>query len=115
MPIWEFVKQWQKNAMLVVHKPGEKVKEFSPLSLTEADIELGELNDQIIRSQESRQPQIPRLRLIPAVTHDVSDRTHALHLQRVVDRADVEAGHAEDHQDDHARPRGPTRRSRQSW
>lgn len=61
MPAWEFVEQWQKNAILVVAKPGEKVKEFSPLSLTEADICRGELNDQIIRSQESRQPPYPAL------------------------------------------------------
>lgn len=54
---WEFVKQWQKQAILVVYKPGEKIKKFSALSLTEADISLGELTDQIIRSQESRQPQ----------------------------------------------------------
>ena len=57
MPAWEFVEQWQKNAILVVYKPGEKIKKFSPLSVTEADIRFGETNDQIIRSQESRQPQ----------------------------------------------------------
>jgi predicted double-glycine peptidase len=56
MPNWEFVEQWQENAILVVHKPGEKVRKHSPLSLTEADIMLGELNYQIIRSQEARQP-----------------------------------------------------------
>jgi uncharacterized protein len=61
MPVWEFVQQWQKNAILVVAKPGEKVKKFSPLSLTEADICRGELNKQIIRSQESRQPPSPAL------------------------------------------------------
>jgi len=64
MPNWEFICQWQKNAILVVHKPGEKIKKFSALSLTEADICRGELNDQIIRSQESRQPQ-NRLKLLP--------------------------------------------------
>jgi hypothetical protein len=63
MPNWEFAEQWQKNAILVIAKPGEKVKEFSPLSLTEADICRGELNDQLIRSQESRQPQYPAARL----------------------------------------------------
>jgi predicted double-glycine peptidase len=57
MPNWEFIEQWQKKAILVVYKPGEKIKSYSPLSLTEADICRGELNDQIIRSQESRQPQ----------------------------------------------------------
>ena len=29
MPNWEFVEQWQKKAILVVHKPGEKVKKYS--------------------------------------------------------------------------------------
>ncbi len=57
MANWEFVKQWQKNAILVVYKPGEKVKKYSALSLTEADIRLSDMSDQIIRSQESRQPQ----------------------------------------------------------
>jgi hypothetical protein len=61
MPNWEFIEQWQKNAILVVAKPGEKVKQFSPLSLTEADVCRGELNKQIIRSQESRQPPYPAL------------------------------------------------------
>ncbi len=31
MPNWEFIKQWQKNAILVVHKPGEKIKTTSAL------------------------------------------------------------------------------------
>ncbi|MGD9635167.1 MAG: C39 family peptidase [Pirellulales bacterium] len=57
MPNWEFICQWQKKAILVVHKPGQKVKEYSALSITEADILRTQLNDQIIRSQESRQPQ----------------------------------------------------------
>ncbi len=64
MANWEFVEQWQKNAILVVYKPGEKVKQYSPLSVTEADISLSDLSDQIIRSQESRQPQ-NRIKLPP--------------------------------------------------
>jgi predicted double-glycine peptidase len=64
MANWEFVEQWQKNAILVVYKPGEKVKQYSPLSVTEADISLSDLSDQIIRSQESRQPQ-NRIKLSP--------------------------------------------------
>ena len=64
MPNWEFLEQWQENAILVVHKPGEKVKKYSALSLTEADICRTQLNDQIIRSQESRQPQ-NRIKLTP--------------------------------------------------
>jgi len=64
MPNWEFVRQWQKKAILVVHKPGQKVKQYSALSITEADILRTQLNDQIIRSQEARQPQ-NRIKLAP--------------------------------------------------
>lgn len=64
MPAWEFAEQWQKNAILVVYKPGEKIKQYTPLSVTEADIRFGELNDQLIRSQEAQQPQ-NRLKLRP--------------------------------------------------
>jgi predicted double-glycine peptidase len=64
MPNWEFVEQWQKNAILVVYKPGEKIKPYSALSITEADILRTQLNDQIIRSQEARQPQ-NRLKFAP--------------------------------------------------
>ncbi len=31
MPIREFVDQWQEHAVLVLHKPGQKVKEYSAL------------------------------------------------------------------------------------
>jgi predicted double-glycine peptidase len=57
MPVWEFVKQWQKNAILVVHKPGQKVKTTSPLNLREEETHLGDLQDYIIQTQPSRQPQ----------------------------------------------------------
>lgn len=57
IPNWEFICQWQKKAILVVYKPGEKIKATSPLSITEADITRDELIWQIIRSQEQRQPQ----------------------------------------------------------
>ena len=57
MPVWEFRKQWQKNAVLVIHKPGSKVREFSPLSLTEADVDRTQLNDFLIQTQPTRQPQ----------------------------------------------------------
>lgn len=56
MPVSEFVPQWQENAILVVHKPGEKVKKYSPLSLREEDIKRGELNWYLIRTQQSRMP-----------------------------------------------------------
>jgi predicted double-glycine peptidase len=57
MPIWDFRKQWQENAALVIHKPGQKVKDTSPLSLREEDVRLGELNWYLIQTQQSRMPQ----------------------------------------------------------
>ena len=57
MPIWEFRKQWQQNAVLAIHKPGRKVREYSPLSLTEADVDRTQLNDFLIQTQPTRQPQ----------------------------------------------------------
>jgi hypothetical protein len=54
-----FVDQWQENAVLVIHKPGQKVKEFSPLSVRWDEIQLGELNDQLIRTQSSPSRQPP--------------------------------------------------------
>jgi uncharacterized protein len=48
-PIDEFVKQWQKNAILVVAKKNEDLKENAPLSLTAAEIYLGTLNRVVIQ------------------------------------------------------------------
>ncbi len=50
----EFSKQWQKNTVLAVHKPGQKVRESSPLGVTAAEVDLGKLNDQLIRTQGTR-------------------------------------------------------------
>jgi predicted double-glycine peptidase len=58
MPIREFVDQWQQNAVLVLHKPGAKVKERSALSLTEADLCLGKTTDQYIRADATRAPEV---------------------------------------------------------
>jgi len=58
MPIWEFREQWQENAVLVVHKPGHKVKQISKLSLREEETQLGEVNNHLIRTQQARQPRI---------------------------------------------------------
>lgn len=63
MPICEFTKQWQKNAVLVIAKPGRKVRDWSPLSLRPEEIALGELNDQLIRTQPNRQPPMPKLNM----------------------------------------------------
>jgi predicted double-glycine peptidase len=56
MPICEFTKQWQENAILVIHKPGKKVRTSSPLSVTWEEIHRGDTTDQWIRTQPSRQP-----------------------------------------------------------
>jgi uncharacterized protein len=58
MPIREFADQWQENAVLVVQKPGEKVKERSALSLTDADLRLSDGIHEIIRTQATRGPQV---------------------------------------------------------
>jgi predicted double-glycine peptidase len=55
MPVAEFVKQWQENAVLVMHKPGQEVKTTSALSLRYEETTLGQLNDQVIRTQPQRQ------------------------------------------------------------
>lgn len=63
MPGYEFGKQWQENAVLAIHKPGEKVKEVSPLSLTWEEVYRGETTWQWIRNldyQETRRDtQVP--------------------------------------------------------
>jgi predicted double-glycine peptidase len=56
IPVREFVDQWQEHAVLVLAKPGQKVKDYSALSLTEADLRRGETTDQYIRAEATRQP-----------------------------------------------------------
>jgi predicted double-glycine peptidase len=51
-----FSKQWQKNALLAIAKPGVKAKEVSPLSVRWDEIHRGWLNDHLIRTQPQRQP-----------------------------------------------------------
>lgn len=60
MPICEFTEQWQENAVLVIAKPGKKVRSSSPLSVRPEEIALGELNDQLIRTQPNRRPAVPK-------------------------------------------------------
>ena len=50
MPIPEFTKQWQENAILVVHKPGKKVKTTSPLHVSWEERQLGWTTDQYIQA-----------------------------------------------------------------
>ncbi len=49
-----FIKQWQKNAILAIAKPGAKVKEYSRLSITGDELFLGRLNDQVVRTAGER-------------------------------------------------------------
>lgn len=53
MPIDKFEKQWQKNAILVVAKPGAKVKEVNPLRVTFKQIFRGVLNDQLVQRNQT--------------------------------------------------------------
>lgn len=57
IPIYTFLKQWQQNAVLAIHKPGEKVKEYSPLSLRWEEVVRGETTWQWIRSQDRQDAQ----------------------------------------------------------
>jgi predicted double-glycine peptidase len=59
MPICEFKKQWQQNAILVVHKPGQKVKTTSPLHVTWQEKQLGKTTNQYIRARAWKIPAQP--------------------------------------------------------
>jgi uncharacterized protein len=56
VPICDFEEQWQKNAILVVAKPGAKVKEVNPLGVTFKEIFRGVLNDQEVHQNYTRIP-----------------------------------------------------------
>ena len=60
MPVPEFTKQWQENAVLVIAKPGKKVRTTSPLSVRPEEFALGELNDHLIRTQPQRRAAVPK-------------------------------------------------------
>ncbi len=49
IPAWQFVEQWQQNAVLVVAKPGAGVREWSPLSVSPQETQLGVTNRQYVR------------------------------------------------------------------
>ncbi len=59
----EFIKQWQKNAILAIAKPGAKVKEYSRLSITGEELFLGKINDQVIRTASERPITHPPYRI----------------------------------------------------
>jgi uncharacterized protein len=54
IPIPEFVCQWQKNGALVVAKPDVDPPIISPLSVRCDEVRLGELNNQVIRTQPQK-------------------------------------------------------------
>lgn len=56
MPVREFTKQWQENAILAIHKPGHKVKTTSPLHVRQEEKDWGETTDQYIRARAWRWP-----------------------------------------------------------
>jgi len=49
-----FLRQWQKNAALVVIKSDREPPQSSPLSIRCEEVVLGELNDQLIRTQPQK-------------------------------------------------------------
>jgi predicted double-glycine peptidase len=49
VPAWRFVEEWQKNAILLVVKPGGKPHD-SPLAVTERETHVGDMNWQVIRT-----------------------------------------------------------------
>jgi uncharacterized protein len=63
IPVWQFLHEWQENAVLAIHKPGEKVREVSPLSLRWDEVMRGETTWQWIRNldyqQTKRDTQVP--------------------------------------------------------
>ena len=54
IPIVDFASEWQKNAALVVAKEDQEPPTTSPLSLHFYDLQLGELNKQVIRTQPEK-------------------------------------------------------------
>lgn len=54
VPIPKFLCEWQENMALAVAKPGQKIRTQSPLSLTAADLFLGQTNDQYLRTLPQR-------------------------------------------------------------
>lgn len=60
VPIATFVKQWQAGAVLVIHKSGRKVRDTSPLTVSDAEVQLGAANRQLVRTVPSRFRTLPR-------------------------------------------------------
>ena len=64
-PIPDFLKQWQKNAILVIAKPNAKVKDVNPMGVRETEIVRGALNDQTVRRNYFGVPIVNPLRVGP--------------------------------------------------
>jgi len=59
-PVGIFQCQWQKNAVLVVAKPGEKVHDWSPLSVRQSERCVGWTNREVARNHVATRPvQLP--------------------------------------------------------
>ena len=65
IPAWEFVKQWQKNAVLVLAKPGQGPREHSPLSVTYAETQVGAANINYLRRNALPPPRLRNLERLP--------------------------------------------------
>jgi predicted double-glycine peptidase len=61
VPVPEFNRQWQKNAVLVVAKPNAEPKEWSRLSVRPGEIFRGETNWQVVRTFPSKVASPPRM------------------------------------------------------
>ncbi len=64
-PVPDFLKQWQKNAILVIAKPNAKVKDVNPMGVRETEIVRGALNDQTVRRNYFGVPIVNPLRVAP--------------------------------------------------
>ena len=51
IPIWEFMQQWQENAVLIVAKPGVDPPDVSPLAVRGTERSIGLLNRQNVRRE----------------------------------------------------------------
>ena len=64
VPVRKFLSEWQQNAILVLAKPGEELREDAPLNVADWEFSHGELNGQLIRTQHrhvhSSQYRLPR-------------------------------------------------------
>ena len=58
LPIADFVRNWQENAVLAVAKPGEGVRDVSPLTVRDEEKELGELNHDVVEKTYLKTPAI---------------------------------------------------------